>query len=281
MMNEYIELGKINKLMIDRFTEPGVYLVCEYGEDVLLPNQYVTKDMKVRDLIDVFIYTDSEDRLVATTQTPYAMVDEFASLKVVDVVKFGSFLDWGLLKDLLIPKKQQKSPFVVGEKRVVRILEDKETQMLYATEKFNEYLTYDTSDIARYEEVELLVTFETPLGYKVIVNEKYNGMIFKSDVFKSIEVGDKITGYVKTKREDGKLDISLQPIGRKQSGDINSDKVLEALKQNNGKMNFTSKSNADDISDTFGISKKAFKRALVLLQENKKIELKEDGIYEL
>ena len=274
-MNKNIELGVINSLKVNRVSEPGLYLIAGDEEEVLLPNCYVTKDMQIDSLIDVFIYTDSEDRLVATTLTPYAMKNDFASLEVVDIAKFGAFLDLGLPKDLLVPKNRQKSTFNVGNTKVIQVVEDDKTNRLIGTEKF--LLSKEPEDLEKNDEVEILLYVKTPLGFKVIVNNRYEGLIYHNEIFENINVGDKKKAYVKYVRDDGKVDISLQKIGVKNSDD-NSTKVLEILEQNGGELGFTYKSDAEDIKDTFSMSKKAFKASLTKLLDDKKIELEDTKI---
>ncbi len=274
-MNPSIKLGVINTLKISRVSEPGLYLTALNEEEVLLPNTYITKEMQIDSTLDVFIYTDSEDRLVATTLTPYGYKDDFVSLEVVDIAKFGAFLDMGLPKDLLVPKNKQKSTFEIGDKKVVQIVEDEKTHRLIGTEKF-ELLKLDYN-FSQNEEVEIIPYIKTPLGFKVIVNNKYSGLIYHNEIFEKIQIGDKKRAYVKLIREDGKIDISLQKIGAKKSDD-NSQKVLSILKQKGGEVNFTYKSDAQDIKDTFQMSKKAFKSSLTKLLEDKKILLTETSI---
>jgi predicted RNA-binding protein (virulence factor B family) len=278
MINDYIQLGKINTLEIDRITEPGIYLRAKDDEVVLLPNVYITKDMTIGKTLDVFIYTDSEDRLVATTLTPKGMLDEYVALKVVDTMKYGAFLDWGLPKDLLVPKNKQKTTFNIGETRVVRIVEDKDTNRLYGTEKFSTFLSKNVKLLKKNQEVNLMVFHKTPLGFKVLIANNYEGMIFDNEIFQPLKIGEKLVGYIKNIRVDGKIDLSLQPIGKKASKDVGSTKVLDVLKANDGKVNFTYKSDADDINTTFGMSKKAFKKALTELIGSKSIVLNEDNI---
>ncbi len=277
-MDKQIELGKLNTLKIDRVTEPGLYLMAEDEEVVLLPNAYVTKDMEVDSDIEVFIYTDSEDRLVATTLTPFGIVDEYVALKVVDTMKYGAFMDWGLPKDLLVPQKYQKTIYHKGQTKVIRIVEDKDTDRLYGTEKFSEFLSKDTKLLKKNQEVNIMVFHKTPLGYKVLIANNYEGMIFDNEIFQPIEIGDKLIGYIKDIRQDGKIDVSLQPIGKKASKGVGSNKVLEVLKANDGKLGFTYKSDSEDINTTFGMSKKAFKKALTKLIDNNNIALNESGI---
>ncbi|MBS9782693.1 MAG: DNA-binding protein [Arcobacter sp.] len=271
-MNKKIELGKINKLKVNRVSEPGIYLICEDEEEVLLPNQYVDKKMEIGSIIEVFIYTDSEDRLVATTLKPFLLLNEFASLEVVDMAKFGAFVDIGLAKDILVPKNKQKSSFNIGSHKVLQLQLDKRTDRLIASEKF------ELEDIKpKYEvndEVEIILYAKTPLGFKVIVDNKYDGMIFHNEIFENIKVGDKKRAYVKQVRDDKKLDICLQKIGNK----IADDKIIEKLKENDGILYFTYKSKPEDIKEVFGLSKKAYKATLTQLLNSKKIILEEDKI---
>ena len=276
--NEHIHIGRVNTLLVDRYTSPGLYLVAEDGEDVLLPNQYYDESMKVGDLLDVFVYTDSEDRLVSTTLRPTAMVDEFGLFEVVDTTKFGAFVNWGLPKDLFVPKALQKQPFQVGDKKLLRIVIDEQTDRLIGTQKFVKYLDDKPQGLFRNSAVEILIYDETPLGYKCIVDNKYNGLVYRNEVFETIHVGDKRTGYVKNIRNDGNIDISIQKIGQERKDD-SSTKVLELIKQNGGSMPYNYKSDAELITNAFGMSKKAFKHSLTVLQEKNLIEVKDTGIY--
>jgi predicted RNA-binding protein (virulence factor B family) len=277
-MNKQIELGRINTLRIDRFAVPGCFLMAEDGEDLLLPNQYVTDEMEIDQEIDVFVYTDSEDRLVATTDKPKAMLDEFGFFEVVDVAKFGAFVDWGLPKDLLVPKNRQKTPFRVGEKRFLRIVKDTQSERLIGVEKISQYLSHSPKGYQRNKPVKLLVIAETPLGFKVIVDDTYEGLLFKNEIFEHVDVGDTKQGYVKNVRKDGNFDVSLQPIGA-QKKDAASEKVLSLLQKSKGILPYNYKSDAELIKEVFGLSKKNFKRALTALQDAGSIEVKETGIY--
>lgn len=271
-MNEKIEVGCINTLKVNRVSEPGIYLISGDETEVLLPNTYITKSMDIGTLLEVFIYTDSEDRLVATTVKPYIYLDEFASLEVVDTMKFGAFVDIGLPKHILVPKNKQKGTFIVGSYKVLQLQLDEKTNRLIASEKYT--LSKNIENFQRNDEVEILLYSKTPLGYKVIVNNKYEGMIYHTEIFENIRIGDKKRAYIKNVRDDNKLDISLQKIGEKISGD----KVLDTLNQNGGKLDFTYKSEAEDIKDVFGMSKKAFKASLTKLIEENKIVLEESCI---
>ena len=278
MINEHIELGVINTLKVNRDTEPGLYLEAGDEEVILLPNAYVTDEMYIDDELDVFVYTDSEDRLVCTTETPYGMKDQFIISKVVDTMKFGAFVDWGLPKDLFVPRNKQKTPFEVGDTRIVRIVEDIETNRLYGVEKVTSFLTKDTKGLEINDEVRLLIFAKTPLGFKVIVNNMYEGLIYANEIFTKLEISNDIVGYIKNIREDGKLDISLQPVGKEASGDVNTQKIVMLLKQNENYLPYNYKTDVNVIKKVFGISKKAYKRTLTALIDTKTIELDDEGM---
>ena len=271
-INEHIYVGELNTLAVNRVSEPGIYLISDDQTEVLLPNAYVTKSMDIGTFLDVFIYTDSEDRLVATTLKPYVYLYEFASLDIVDTMKFGAFVDIGLPKHILVPKNKQKGTYTIGAKKVLQLQLDEKTNRLIASEKFD--LLKEIKDLEKNAEVEIILYSKTPLGYKVIVNNSYDGMIYHTEIFENIKIGDKRRAYVKNIRDDNKIDISLQKIGEKPSGD----KVFDVLEKNGGKLNFTYKSEAEDISKVFGISKKAFKASLTKLIEENKIILEESCI---
>lgn len=271
-INEHIYVGELNTLAVNRVSEPGIYLISDDQTEVLLPNAYVTKSMDIGTFLDVFIYTDSEDRLVATTLKPYVYLYEFASLDIVDTMKFGAFVDIGLPKHILVPKNKQKRTYTIGAKKVLQLQLDEKTNRLIASEKFD--LLKEIKDLEKNAEVEIILYSKTPLGYKVIVNNSYDGMIYHTEIFENIKIGDKRRAYVKNIRDDNKIDISLQKIGEKPSGD----KVFDVLEKNGGKLNFTYKSEAEDISKVFGISKKAFKASLTKLIAENKIILEESCI---
>lgn len=277
-MNETLHIGEINTLVIDRVTTPGLFLRALDESDVLLPNQYVTDAMHVGDTIDVFVYTDSEDRPVATTMTPKAMVGEIAFLEVIDTAPIGAFVDWGLPKDLFVPKTLQKRPFAVGEKRLVRVILDERTHRLVGTEKISGALIDAPREFYPNTPVSFMIIAKTPLGYKAIVDHKYEGMIYANEIFETVRVGEIKHGFVKQRRSDGKLDLSLQMIGKAKSGNA-ANKIYEMLQQNGGMLPYNYKSDPDSIQRTFGLSKKNFKSALTELSEAGKITIKESGIY--
>lgn len=277
-MNETLTIGEINTLVIDRQTVPGLFLRALDGSDILLPNQYVTDAMHVGDTIDVFVYTDSEDRPVATTLTPKAMLGEIAFLEVVDTTPIGAFVEWGLMKDLFVPKALQKRPFAIGEKRLVRVILDEATGRLVGTEKITGALLPPPRHFYPNTPVDFMIIAKTPLGYKAIVDHKYEGMIYTNEIFEEIRIGEIKHGYVKQLRSDGKLDLSLQMTGKAKSTNA-ADKIYAILQQNGGMLPFNTKSDPELIQKTFGLSKKNFKAALNQLAEKQKIIIKENGIY--
>ena len=274
----FLELGLINTLQIDRLTTPGAYLMAQDGNDVLLPGPYLPPEMKEGTLIDVFLYTDSEDRLVATTLTPKAKLDEFALLEVVDVAGFGAFMDWGLTKDLLVPNMFQKTKFEIGEKRFIRVIYDERTHRLVGTEKLGDFFERKITGLHPNQEVKILVIAKTPLGFKCIVDDKYEGLIYHNEIFENISLGDEKKAFIKIIRKDGNIDLNFRKPGSKKSGGF-YEKVLALLKENKGIMPYNYKSDAELIKNVFGLSKKEFKRTLTSLQEKKKIEVKDTGIY--
>lgn len=277
-MNETLKIGEINILVIDRSTVPGLYLRALDESDILLPNQYVTKAMHVGDTIDVFVYTDSEDRPVATTLKPKAMVNEIAFVEVLDTNSIGAFVDLGLPKDLFVPRALQKRPFAVGEKRLVRVILDEQTNRLVGTEKISGALEMPPKSFYPNTPVSFMVIAKTPLGYKVIVDHRYEGMIYANEIFEDVRVGQIKYGFVKQLRSDGKLDLSLQMIGKAKSSNA-ADKILSMIKANGGMLPYNTKSDPDLIQKTFALSKKNFKAAVNQLVEAKKIIVKENGLY--
>ena len=278
-MNKTIELGVVNTLRIDRDSDHGFYLVSEDEDDVLLPKVYVTDEMNIDDEIEVFIYTDSEDRYVATTERPKAMLGEFGYFEVVGVESFGAFVDWGLQKDLFVPKKYQKIPLEIGMKFVFRVCLDKDSDRLIAAHKFKDFIHTDVEELKENQKVSIIIREKTPLGFKVIVDDKYEAMIFHNEIFEDIWVGQKKQAYVKKVRPDKKVDISLQPVGRKKENEETAvHRVEKVLRNNGGELECNYKSEPELIKELFGISKKNYKKALTELLEKKIITLDENGI---
>ncbi len=275
-MDLNIEVGKINRLRINRVEPQGFYLGAKDEQEILLPNAYKNIKTDIGDEIDVFVYHDSEDRLTATTLMPYAKLNEFGYLEVVDVASFGAFLNNGLPKHLFVPKKYQKSHFKVGDKKIVKVVKDLQTDRLMGVEKFGKFLSYKRPFYKQNDEVKLFVVAKTPLGFKVIVENSHEAMLYDNEIFESIKIGDEKIGYIKQIRKDLKIDVSLQKIGS--NDDTNEQKVLEVLRKNDYKMPQNYKSSPEEVKNIFGLSKKAYKKTLTSLIEKKAIEVDENGI---
>ncbi len=269
------DFGKINMLTVNRFAPPGAYLQFN-EEEVLMPNKYMAEGLAEGDEVEVFVYKDSEDRLVATTLKPLAQVGEFAAMEVVDTASFGAFLEWGLEKHLLVPKREMQEEMRVGQKYVVKVVLDHLTNRILGVAKLNAFI-FDNAEYERGAEVDGLVVSQTDLGYKILVDSKYWGLLYGNEVFKNIEQGDAIKCFVRKVREDGKLDLSVRNPGEgTQRSD--ADKIIELLKMNGGTMNVSDKSDPELIKETFGLSKKAFKKALGTLYKNRMIVIEPKSI---
>ena len=270
-------IGKYNHLTIQRRTSVGLFLVDVEGEEVLLPNKYVTDTMREGDELRVFVYQDSEDRPVATTETPKVLRNEFACLRVKQVTAVGAFLDWGLEKDLLVPFREQSRPVQEGEWHIVFLYLDHKTQRLSATTKWHKHTENDRLTVAEGDEVELLIAEPTDLGLNVIVNQYHRGLIYHNELFRDLAYGDTVKGYVKRIREDNKLDISLEKQGY-DSVEPNAQRILEALRQSGGYLGLSDKSTPEDITRQLQMSKKLFKKAIGGLYRQGVIRIEEDGI---
>lgn len=271
------KLGDYNELEVIKEVDFGVYLRFN-EEEILMPKKYVKEGTKAGDVVKVFVYRDSEDRLIATTVDPKAKVGEFAYLTVKDVNRVGAFLDWGLDKDLLVPHNKQKIKMERGKSYIVRVLIDEATNRIIATSKINNYLqTVADDEIKEGQEVELLVYKVVDLGAGVIINNKYTGMIYKNDIYKPIKTGDKLKGYILKIREDGKIDVTIRKIGFNKVLD-SKDVVLNKLQENGGFLPITDKSSPEIIEHEFQMSKKSFKKAVGMLYKERKIEILDDGI---
>jgi len=272
-----VRIGKISTLEILKFAEQGAYLDGgPYGE-ILLPRRYVADEYVEGDDVDVFIYYDSEDRIVASTEMPYAMVDEFAYLKVVAVTSVGAFLDWGLPKDLLVPFREQTVKMEQGKSYLVRIYVDEKTGRIVASAKFNKFLSKEKTELKEGDKVDLLIAGKTDLGYNAIINQTHIGVLYFNEVFKQIRVGDKTEGYIRKIREDGKLDLILEKQGYAKVDPV-SEEILEKLKSAGGYLKVSDKTDPEVISSMLGISKKTFKKAIGALYREKLIIIEEEGI---
>jgi len=277
--NLTIKIGEINTLEVMRDTDYGYFLEAKDESEVLLPNVYVMEDeMPMGSLLDVFVYTDSEDRPVATTKMPYAKLGEYGYFTVVDYKSYGAFVNWGLPKDLFVPLSQQKEYFTIGKKYLLRVCLDEQTGRLYGTQKIGKYFNREMKGLHQNRSFDAIVLAKTPLGYKVIADNQYEGMLFSNEIFEPIKIGDRKRVYIKTVRKDGKLDLTLQPIGKKAKVDEAQETILTKLKEANGSLPFTYKSDAEAIKETFNMSKKNFKRTLTELLESKSIILDETSM---
>ncbi len=271
-------IGKRNALRIIREASPGLYL--DGGElgEILLPGKYIPRDLKPKQLLDVFIYLDSDDRLVATTETPLVEAGEFAVLKVVAInPRVGAFLHWGLAKDLLVPFGELEKPPRVGQKIAVYVYLDPASHRIVGSARINRHLSRQTPSYRPGQPVNLLITNETPLGYNAIVENSYRGLLFRDRTHRPLQVGDKPKAFVRSIRPDGKIDLSLDGGGYKRVAPLTT-QIIEALKKNGGKLDFDDSTPPEKIRDQFHSSKKAFKQALGALYKKRRIQFLNPGI---
>ncbi|MDT0644282.1 S1-like domain-containing RNA-binding protein [Zunongwangia sp. F363] len=273
-----LRIGEYHVLTIDRETEPGLFLRNEEGDEVLLPNKYIPEEYELEDEIKVFVYLDHEERPVATTLNPLIKLDEFALLKCVEVTDFGAFLDWGLEKHLFVPFKEQVYPMKIGNRYLVFCYLDLETERLVASSKVHAFLDNSELTVEPFEEVDLIISNKTDLGYNVIVNELHLGLIYNDDIFQKLNIGDRMKGFIKKTRPDGKIDVTLQRPGYR-SIEPNAETILAELKRNNGYLRLTDKSSPVEIQRVLEMSKKSFKKAAGTLYKQRLIDIREDGIH--
>ena len=274
----HIKLGEYNLLEVVKEVDFGVYLDGSEDGEILLPTRYVPQGCKPGDVLNVFIYLDMDERLIATTLQPYVKVGEFACLEVAWVNQYGAFLDWGLMKDLFVPFRGQKMKMLKGNSYVVHVHLDEDSYRIVASAKVEKYLSKDMPEYNAGDEVEVLVWQKTDLGFKVIVDNKFGGMIFKNEIFTDVRTGMKMTAYIKQVRPDGKIDLELQKGGVKKVEDF-ADTLLEYIRSNGGSTPLNDKTEADVIYSTFGVSKKTFKKAVGDLYKKRLIVLEgEQGI---
>ena len=267
----------MNKLKVVRRADFGLYLGGG-PEDILLPNRYVPNGIEIGDEIEVFVYLDSEERLVATTETPLAQVGDFAWLQVAWVNNYGAFLDWGLMKDLFVPFREQKMKMQKGKSYLVHLHIDEETYRIVASAKVERYLNTNYPPYHGGDEVSLLIWQKTDLGFKAIIDNQYAGLLYDDEIFRSLHSGDRVTGYVKQVRPDGKIDLSLQKKGQKAVVDF-SETLLQHLQTNGGTTVLGDKSPAEEIYAVFGVSKKVFKKAVGDLYKRHLITIEPDGLH--
>jgi len=272
-----VQIGKVNRLKVLRIVSIGCYLDGDTLGDLLLTKRYVTPDLKENDEIDVFVYLDSEDRLIATTIIPFAMVGDFATLKVGAVEKVGAFLEWGLPKDLLVPFKEQQVKMEKGKNYLVFIYLDDNTKRIVASSKIDKFIDNTPPEYEHGDEVELIIAYKTDLGYKAIINGSHSGMLYNNQIFTKLQTGQKIKGYINKVREDDKIDLLIEKPGYEKMDNL-ALKVFEILKNNNGYLDVSDKTSPEKISKLFGISKKNFKKAIGALYRDKLIIIEENGI---
>ena len=270
-------LGQVNSLPLFKKTVFGVYLKdAESDQEVLLPNKYVPKDVDLGNFIDVFLYTDSEDRIVATTLTPKIFLHGVAVLEVKDVAKFGCFLDWGLEKDLFLPLAEQGGRLQIGDKVTVCLRLDERTDRLYATAKIKKFSNQEIR-VKEGDEVDLIIGGKSDLGYQVVINNSYLGLVFFNKVFQPLRKGDQIKGFIEKVRDDGKIDVSLQKKGYIQVVD-SQDILLKKLQENSGVLYLTDKSDPKAITRELLMSKAVFKKCVGALYKQRKIKIEADRI---
>lgn len=282
MINEQapLQLGKYNRLEVIKELDFGMYLDGFDGEEILIPRVYIPEGTQIGQFLDVFIYRDSEDRLIATTLKPFATVGEFAYLKVKDVSKLGVFLDWGLMKDLLVPFGEQLSKMGVGRSYLVYIYVDEETQRIVASAKIDKFLPKDEIQLEYNQQVDILPYEYTDLGVKVLINNCKIGVIYKNEIFKDVKFGEFTIGYIKKVREDGKIDISLVKQGFDRIDNIKQ-QIYDKLTEENGFLPYTDKTDSEVIYANLQMSKKDFKKGIGGLFREEKILIKPEGIYKI
>lgn len=273
-----VKLGDYNHLPVVKEVDFGVYLDGGDGEEILLPKRYVPHGCKPGDELEVFIYLDQDERLVATTEKPLAKVGDFAYLEVSWVNEYGAFLNWGLMKDLFCPFREQKRRMEIGESYVVHVHVDEDSYRIVASAKVEHYLSDDFPPYHPGDEVDLLIWQKTDLGFKVIIDNSFAGLVYRDQVFKQIRTGERMRGYIAAVRPDGKIDVTLQPTGRQQTTDF-AETLLRYLETHQGFCDLGDKSDAEDIKRRFQVSKKVYKKAIGDLYKRRLIVIENDGVY--
>ena len=272
-----LNIGKFNTLKVSKIVDFGLFLDAGNKIEILLPARYITKTPKIGDELKVFIYADSEDRLIATTEKPFTQVGEFAFLEVKSVNKVGAFLNWGLIKDLLVPFNEQRSRMKEGRRYLVYTYLDDTTKRIVASSKFEKFLGNTIPSYNRGETVSCLVYDENEIGYKLIIDNLHKGIIYKNEVFRNIDIGDKFDGYIKQVREDNKIDVTLNDVIVNRI-DALANRFLDFIKINGGKTTLCDKSSPDEIKAILQCSKKDFKKAIGALYKSHLIKIEEDTI---
>lgn len=268
-----MKLGEYNKLMINRFVDFGAYLIDEQGNEVLLPKRYLSGVEELDDYLEVFVYNDSENRPVATTERPFATVGQFCLMRVKAVNAIGAFLDWGLVaKDLLVPFREQRVRMQAGRSYIVYVYLDPSSERIVASAKLDKFLGNTLPDYYHRQKVDVLITQQLEIGYRVILDGKFWGMIYNNELYQQVNIGEHHIGFIKQVRDDGKIDVTLAKIEKMRIDDV-ADDILNYLQQNGGSMALNDKSSPEEILRTFNCSKKDFKKALGLLYKQHKVSL--------
>lgn len=277
-MTDQYTAGKINQLSIDHFEPHGAYLSDGAGSQVLLPTKWIPAKSKEGDLIEVFIYFDSDDRPIATTTKPFAQLDEVAYLEAADVNSTGAFLNWGLDKQLLVPYREQKAKMIEGKKYLVYLFSDPQSGRIAASAKIERFIDKTPPDYTEGQEVEIILWERTDLGYKAIINSRHQGLLYENEVFEKMQKGLKRTAYISKLREDGKIDLRLLKPGYDKVEEL-AQKIVQELQNHRGFLPLNDKSDAEDVYNILEMSKKNFKKAIGLLYKNKQIRFGDDGVY--
>lgn len=284
-MKELIKIGDYNRLRVKELARRegygevfGLYLDGGVVGDILMPQKYVPEGVKPGDEVDCFVYVDQEDRLVATTETPVATVNHFACLECVWVNQYGAFLDWGVTKNLFCPFSEQKKHFEVGRRYVVYIYLDEESYRLVATAKIERHLSKEIPPYQPGDKVSLLIWQKTDLGFKVIIDNKFGGLVYDNQIFKRIHSGETMDGYIANVREDGKIDVTLQPTGRQETEDF-AQRLLRWMQEHDGFCPLGDKSDPEAIKNLFQVSKKTFKKGVGALYRQHLIDIVDDGLH--
>lgn len=273
----WVRLGDDNRLVILREVEFGLYLDGGDEGEILLPKRFVPAHYTIGDALDVFVYLDQDERLVATTETPLAKVGEFAFLSCSWVNEYGAFLNWGLMKDLFCPFREQKKRMEIGHQYLVYVYVDEESYRIVSSEKVERFLSSDKPSYKSGEEVDILVWQKTDLGFKVIIGNRYGGLIYNNQIFRPVHTGDRLKAYISMVREDGKIDVTLQPFGQKQTESF-AEELLQYLRSHGGYCELGDKSDAELIKQRFHVSKKTYKKAVGDLYKRRLISIQPDGI---
>ena len=272
-----VEIGYTNNLKILRITSHGAYLDGEDLGEILLPKKFLTSEIKIGDSVDVFLYFDSEDKLIATLLKPYTEINHFARLECVSVTKIGAFLSWGLDKDLLVPKSEQKDDFFVGKKYTVYVYLDDVSNRIVASNRLNRFLSMTSPEYSEGDKCEIFVSQKTSIGYKVIVDNLYWGMIYDSELYREVTLGEYTYGFVKKVRQDNKIDVMLEKSSVKLV-DKTEQEIYERIKEYGGFLKLSDKSSPEEIEKEFHVSKKVFKKAIGGLYKSHLIEITPNGL---